>query len=324
MGVNIIGRYVWLVDTLCRHKRLTFQEISNLWQESGLGYGDPLPLRTFHHHQRAIKDIFDVYIECDRRNGYQYYIDNPQRLEGSALRKWLVSSYATLNQIQADHQLEGRIIFEDIPSGQTWLTHIAAAMRGNRVLRITYRGFGRAESTTFEIEPYCLKVVRRRWYVVARCPYYARQNKMADRPHHTEYRVYALDRISDIADTEQTFSLSEDFDPQVYFAGCCGVMTSEGPVERVVVRAYGAMADYLRTLPLHESQQELEVGPDSVRFAYRVKPTLDFYQLLLAQGSQLEVVEPAYVRREMQQLVEELAARYRREPEEGAAVGAES
>lgn len=52
MAANLFGRYVWLIDTLRRYKRLTFQEISELWQESGLGYGEELPLRTFHNHQR--------------------------------------------------------------------------------------------------------------------------------------------------------------------------------------------------------------------------------------------------------------------------------
>lgn len=97
MAANLFGRYVWLVDILQRHKRLTFQEINDLWKESDLGYGDDLPLRTFHNHQKAIKDIFDVYIECDKKDGYRYYIDEPERLEGNNLRGWLISSYATLN-----------------------------------------------------------------------------------------------------------------------------------------------------------------------------------------------------------------------------------
>ena len=67
MAANIFGRYVWLIDILLRYKSLTFQEISELWKESGLGYGEEMPLRTFHNHRNAIKDIFDVYIECDRK-----------------------------------------------------------------------------------------------------------------------------------------------------------------------------------------------------------------------------------------------------------------
>ena len=150
MAANLFGRYVWLIDTLRRYKRLTFQEISELWQDSGLGYGEELPLRTFHNHQKAIKDIFDVYIDCDRKDGYRYYIDEPERLKGNNLQSWLISSYATLNQIQADNKLEDRIIFEDIPSGQTWLTPIAEAMRRNHVLSITHQGFGKPEPSMFE------------------------------------------------------------------------------------------------------------------------------------------------------------------------------
>ena len=310
MAANLLGRYVWLVDVLLRHKRLTFKEISALWQESGLGYGDPFPVRTFHNHQKAIKDIFDVYIECDRKNGYRYYIDEPERLKGNNLRSWLISSYATLNQIYADNKLEERIIFENIPSGQTWLTLIATAMRNNHVLLITHQGFGKPEPNTFEIEPYFLKVVKRRWYVVARSPYYSERHKQKGNKPNDVYLVYALDRISDIQDTGKTFKMKKDFDVNRYFEGCCGVITSDEPVQRIVLRAYGGFADYLRTLPLHESQQILAEDDESTLFEYHLKPTFDFYQLVLAQGDQVEVVEPEPVRDEMRNFAQNMLNYY--------------
>lgn len=302
MAANIFGRYVWLIDILRRYKRLTFKEICSLWQESGLSYGEKLPLRTFHRHQDAIKDIFDVYIECDKKDGYRYYIDEPERLESNNLYNWLISSYSTLNQIKADSKLENRIIFENIPSGQTWLTHIAEAMRNNRVLSITYHGFGKSESTTFDIEPYCLKVAHRRWYVLARSPYYSERNKEKGVKPYDVFRIYALDRIMDIKDTDKTFTMNKDFDAAKYFEGCCGVITSDEPLQRIVVRAYDNFVDYLRTLPLHESQRELSSDEESTLFEYHLKPTFDFYQLILAQANQLEIIEPKAVREEMRGL----------------------
>lgn len=310
MAANLLGRYVWLVDVLLRYKRLTFKEISELWQESGLGYGEPLPLRTFHNHQNAIKDIFDVYIECDRKDGCHYYIDEPERLTGNHLRSWLISSYAVLNQIQADNKLEGRIIFENIPSGQTWLTAIAESMRHNHVISIKHRGFGKPEPNTFEIEPYCLKVVKRRWYVVARNPYYSGRNKEKGIKPNDVYLVYALNRILDVQDTGQTFQMKKDFDVDRYFEGCCGVITSNEPVQRIVLLAYGGFADYLRTLPLHESQREIEGDDESTLFEYHLKPTFDFYQLVLAQGDQVEVLEPGPVRNEMRNFVQNMLNYY--------------
>lgn len=311
MASNLIGRYVWLVDTLRRHKRLTFQEINELWQESGLGYGDVFPKRTFHNHQKAIADLFDVDIECDRKDGYRYYLSEPERLEGNNLRSWLISSYATLNQIQADSKLENRIVFEDIPSGQTWLTCIADAMRHNKVLRITHQGFGKQEPSTFEIEPYLLKVTRRRWYVVGRSPYYSERNEAKGIEPKDVYRVYALDRIWDIQETGKTFVLNNDFDAKRYFEGCCGIITSSAKTERIVIRAFHDFADYLRTLPLHESQQELGGDDNSTLFEYHIKPTFDFYQLALAQGDQMEVLEPESVRSKMHRLLANMMQLYR-------------
>jgi len=134
MAANIFGRYVWLIDTIRRHKRLTFEEINSLWKQSGLSYGDndDLPLRTFHNHRKAIADIFDVDIDCDVKDGYRYYINDPEQLEDDGLRSWLIDSYSVLNQIQADKKLQGRIIFEDIPSGHEWLTTITQAMRDGK------------------------------------------------------------------------------------------------------------------------------------------------------------------------------------------------
>lgn len=310
MAANIFGRYVWLIDILLRYKSLTFQEISELWKESGLGYGEEMPLRTFHNHRNAIKDIFDVYIECDRKNDYRYYIDEPGRLRGNNLRGWLVSSYATLNQIQVDCRLEERIIFEDIPSGQTWLTRIAEAMRYDQVLSITHQGFGKPEPSTFEIEPYCLKVVKRRWYVLARSPYYSERNKEMGVNPSDVYYTYALDRIQDIQETGKTFHMNKDFDVNRYFEGCCGVITSNEPLQRIVLLAYGGFADYLRTLPLHESQHEIESDDESTLFEYQLKPTLDFYQCVLAMGEQVEVLEPESVRNEMRNFAQNMLNNY--------------
>lgn len=310
MSANLFGRYVWLMDILRRYKRLTFQEINELWQESGLGYGEELPLKTFHNHKKAIKDIFDVYIECDRKDGYRYYIDEPERIEGNNLRNWLISSYATLNQIQADNKLEDRIIFEEIPSGQTWLTCIADAMRRNHVLSIMHQGFGKPEPSTFDIEPYFLKVVKRRWYVVARSPYYSERNKEQGFKPSDVYLVYALDRISDIQDTGKTFKMKKDFDVHSYFEGCCGVITSNESPQKIVLRAYNGFADYLRTLPLHESQREIGSDDESTLFEYHLKPTFDFYQLVLAQGDQVEVLEPDPVREEMRNLAQNILDYY--------------
>ena len=318
MPANQFGRYVWLVDTLRRYKHLSFKEINDKWKQSGLSYGDEddLPLRTFHNHRKAILDIFKIDIEIDRKvKGYKYHISNPRELENDGLRSWLVDSYATLNQIQADNGLKDRIEFEDIPSGHTWLTVFLQAMRENRVVEITHQGFGKEHPNTFEIEPYCLKVVKRRWYIIANNPYYVALNRKHkgedDYKHRKEIRPYGLDRIKEVRITDKTFVMKKSFSMKKYYDGCTGVIPSDDRIEHVVIRAYVHAPDYLRTLPLHESQRELGSDEESTTFSYDVKLTYDFLQLIMQQGDQVEVLEPKKLRDQMRDLARTLTSYYK-------------
>jgi hypothetical protein len=319
---NLLGRLVWLVDLIRRKKKISFQNINQEWLRSGLNSSEDndLSIRTFHNHCDAIRTIFNIDIVCEKCGQYRYYIENPEDLENDNFRNWLVDSYATLNQIQADKRLEGRILFENIPSGHDWLTTITDTMRKNRVLRITYQGFGRDYADTFEIEPYYLKVVNRRWYLIGRSPYYSERNRRKNREQGNKelpedvYRVYALDRITNIEDTDQTFTMNKHFSIDDFFEGCCGIfIDKEQPIERIVIKAYDNGPDYLRTLPLHESQVELSVDDEGTLFEYHLKPSFDFYQLLLSQADQIEVVEPESVRNEMRNFAKNILSYYERE-----------
>ena len=67
---NLFNRYVWLVDIIYRRGEITFEEINEYWQRSLLNMdGEDIPLRTFHNHRKAIEQMFDINIECDKRNG---------------------------------------------------------------------------------------------------------------------------------------------------------------------------------------------------------------------------------------------------------------
>jgi len=316
MPANKFGRYVWLIDTFRRYKHLSYKEVSDKWQKSGLSYGDgdELPLRTFHNHRKAILDIFNIIIEIDPEvKGYKYHIVNPEDVEGDGFRCWLIDSYATLNQIQADNKLRDRIIYEDIPSGHTWLTVFMQAMRENKVLSITHQSFGKYNADTFEIEPYCLKVVKKRWYIIANNPYYEKLNKQKEQGSswHKEILTYGLDRITQVTILDKTFEIKKDFNVKKYFEGCAGIIASNDPIEHVVLKAYDQTPDYLRTLPLHESQKEICRKKNFTTFSYDVKLTYDFLQLIMQQGSQVEVLEPKRLRDMMRTLAKTLTAYYK-------------
>lgn len=74
---HLFNRYIWLVDTLYRHPRLSLEQINDLWQQASINDSEEeFPKRTFHNHRKAIEEMFGILIECDRQDGYEYYIRN--------------------------------------------------------------------------------------------------------------------------------------------------------------------------------------------------------------------------------------------------------
>ncbi len=295
-AATLFNRYVWLVDTIYRAGRITFEEINERWQRSSLNEtGEELPLKTFHNHKNAIQQMFDINIECNRKGGYLYYIEHAEDMERGGVRTWLLNTFAVNHLINESHHLKRRILFEEIPSGQRFLTQIIEAMRDNRTLEMTYQSFWNETAHTFEVAPYCVKVFRQRWYVLA-C------STSDDR-----LRIYALDRIRELRTSEHLFVLPEDFDPQAYFVDSLGVVVDGNcKPERVRVRVLGIQRQYLRTLPLHASQQETEITDNSSVFEFYLRPTFDFEQELLTHAAntdgQIEVLQPQWLREEMRQV----------------------
>ncbi|MDO4163515.1 MAG: WYL domain-containing protein [Bacteroides sp.] len=293
MAKDLFNRYIWLVDTIYRTGRITFEEINERWVRTEMSGGKEIPLRTFHNHRQAIEDVFDINIECNKKGGYYYYIENREDMERGGVRNWLLNTFAVNNLINESHKLKNRILFENIPSGQKFLTSIIEAMRDNQVLQITYQSFERSEPSVFNIEPYCVKVFRQRWYVVARAPYY------------DAIRIYALDRMLALSLAGEEFEYPDTFDSQVYFNSSYGIIVDEEyDVERVRLRVYGNQCKYIRALPLHHTQQEVETTEEYADFEYLLRPTYDFCQEVLSHGSSMEVLKPDWLRQDVQETVE--------------------
>ena len=286
MAADLFNRYIWLVDNILRagERGITFEEINRRWMRSQYNdTGDNYPERSFHRHKNAIKEMFDIDIECDKRTGC-YTIANADDMNQGGVRTWLLNTFAVNNLINESHHLKRRILFEEIPSGQKYLTTIIEAMRDGLTVLLTYQSFNRNEPSTFEVHPYCVKVFKQRWYMVAYSPYY---NKL---------RIYALDRVLEVETTETAFKVPKNFDAKEYFADSFGIIVDENyKVESVEVKVVGRQREYIRTLPLHPSQQEVETAEDYSVFSFRLRPTFDFVQELRRYGSEAEVLAPQWL-----------------------------
>ena len=160
----LFKQYIWLVETIRNAKRITLAEINRKWVDTDMSCGVEMARTTFFRYKEAIQDIFGLIIECDRKNGYEYYIENEEVLEEDSVQNWMLSTMSISNMIGENVSMQNRILLESVPSGNGILQEIIKAMRDNRRVMITYRRYGAAAASSFSAAPYCVKLFRRRWY----------------------------------------------------------------------------------------------------------------------------------------------------------------
>ena len=284
MAKNYFNRYVWLIDIINRFGHITLPEINRLWQRSTLNtYGEPLAERTFHNHRLAIMETFGIDIQNDRGQGY--FIVNGEDWESSGVRQWLLESFSLSNMMHETVGMRDRIIFEEIPSSKRWLSVIVNAMKDNKALILTYQSYNRTEPHTFDAFPFCLKLFKQRWYMLAGSEAY-------EHP-----RIYSLDRIIDVKESDVDFFVPQGFDAREFFRDHFGIIIGDDvPVETIKLKVEASQVKYYRSLPLHHSQREIETTSDYSIFEYHLATTFDFWQEVLSKGDTVEVLEPSEFR----------------------------
>lgn len=297
--INSVSRTsIWLVNVLLNYQRISLSEISKLWSDDiEISKGEP-----FHRIrlQRAISstlDMFGIVIECDRRDGYRYYIAANENLKAA---EWLISSHAINSAIVQSRQMSERILIEEIPSGQQYLSIIVDAMHHCHPLEMDYRKFADSDTVTCYLEPYCVKLSKQRWYMLGR------------KDHRDHLQVFALDRIQRLRIlSDEQVEIPVHFSAQKYFAYYFGVHTGgDLRPSSIRIRANKFWSNYLRTLPIHHSQCEVRTTQDWAEFQFAMATTPDLVNHLLSYGPGVEVLEPHSLREQMRDNVQQMALLY--------------
>ena len=313
---DYLRRHIWILSELYQNpKGLTYKEFAGRWKQSSQNFlGTPLPKRTFQDCLRAIEETFDIDISSDARNGYRYRIVQRDWLKNDRVKDWLLSAFAVNELLQDSRGLRERVMYENIPSGNDYLLEVLKAMRENRLLAVTYQDYYDKEPREILLEPYCVRVFRQRWYVVGVMENEPKGEEPTELTNQGRIRRYALDRIVTLEPTDITFKIPQDFSVDDYFADAFGIIVEpeEYDIETIRLKVYDInhRREYLRSLPLHHSQREIEQTANYSVFELRLAPTYDFIQAILAMGNEVEVLTPEYVRQEIKWRITEMHQRY--------------
>lgn len=277
--------YIWLINTIARGP-ISREVINEKWAHSPVNdyKQDYIPESNFHRWKNTIELLFDIQIKCNSNN--EYYIEKAADLRGANMRTRMLNLMSMNSLLKDCKELNRQILFEPVPAGEQFLAPIIEALRDKHAIQMTYQGFDKTHPSTFVVEPYCLKMFKQRWYLLAYSPDMDRK------------LVYALDRMHEVEITKQKYELPNDFDAELYFKNAYGVTVLESQPERIIISIDEGQAKYLRTLPLHPSQKEEERNEEYSVFSYYVVPTFEFCQELYQYGSDVEVLAPEKLRQE--------------------------
>ena len=277
--------YIWLINTIARGP-ISREMINEKWAHSSVNdyKQDYIPESNFHRWKNTIELLFDIQIKCNSNN--EYYIEEAADMRGANMRTRMLNLMSMNSLLKDCKELNRQILFEPVPAGEQFLAPIIEALRDKRAIQMTYQGFDKTHPSTFVVEPYCLKMFKQRWYLLAYSPDMDRK------------LVYALERMHEVDITKQKYELPNDFDAEFYFRNTYGVSFAEEQPEEVKISISAGQANYLRTLPLHPSQKEEERNEEYSVFSYYVVPTFEFCQELYQYGSDVEVLAPEKLRQE--------------------------
>lgn len=299
MKRDLFGRYVWLVDTIRREKRISFEEIAKRWDEQPGSKGAFLALRTFHNHRRAIYELFGLRIVCDRANSNRYYIAGAESDPTVQLKIWMLQRLCYGDADRCTRRIAERVILDSTPEEKFGLNLIIDAMEEGTVLKTVYSMPISDSKSTILVAPYCVRYWHSQWFLVGK-------DIDTGRIHS-----FNLNRMISIVPIDMRFVYPADFSPRDYFRNTFGMeIDAERTPERICLKVGGSTRHKFRSCPLHESQREVESLGDYSVFEYFLAAGPEFFRAVLAYGDDIEVLSPSTLREEVGRKVLDLASRY--------------
>lgn len=297
-----IRRWAWLLEMLGHSLPLTFDEINERWQHTYLSGGEPMTKQMLKRDREAIAEAYGFEVVCQKNNGFRYTLEDSERLYSDDMELRMLQVISVTNVLNDGTKLGNKLMTEIFPMGVEHLMAVSDALNNDCEMKIRYQSFKSKVMMDHEVQPYLLKVYRRRFYLYG---------KLLSGKHKDEGICLALDRMHNIIVTPVIFPCPKVESLQEAFVCTVGAtLYDDSKIETVQVRAWGYLQDYLTTLPFVETQRMVSRGEGWTLFEWRVRLNYEFYQELFHEYEQLEVVGPPEVREQVRQRAMAMAARH--------------
>jgi predicted DNA-binding transcriptional regulator YafY len=144
-----------------------------------------------------------------------------------------------------------------------------------------------------------LKEYQNRWYVVG---------IIGD---SEDFRTFGIDRIEGLKIIPETFKVNPKLNPAEMFERTIGLVYSIGTPQKVVLSFTPTQGRYIKTLPLHASQEILVDNEKECRISLYVIPNYELNQEILKHGNAVKVIEPKWLADEIKGILKDALNNYK-------------
>ncbi len=293
-----LTRYLLIIKRL-RKSPATFQEISDyLQRESELQeYNFSISKRTMQRDIGDVLSIFGIQIEYDFSRKVYFIADDGQ----TDWNNRMLEAYEMFDALRLSDKVSSNVYFDNRKAqGAEHLHGILYAIKNRRVIRFDYQKFWEDEKTRRTGEPYALKEFKNRWYVLLR--------DLKDKT----VKSFGLDRISELEITNSTFKQDSGFSAKEHFRNSFGIISPHDDEPQEIILSFDPVqGKYLKSQPLHETQEILIDDVKETRIRLKVYVTHDLVMELLSFGDNVKVLKPDNLAIEIREVVKRSLDNYK-------------
>lgn len=250
--------------------------------------------------QRDIKEIRNVFgIDIAYSKSQKGYFISQNENENMNFQRML-EAFDVFNSLNLAQDLTPFIHLEKRrPQGTENLYGLLHAIKNRLQIKFTYQKFWEEELSQRLVEPYALKEFKNRWYIMAKD---SKDNNI---------KSFALDRLTNLEITNQAYQYPDNYSIEQNYRYCFGIISPNDQKPQDIILSFDPFqGKYIKTLPLHETQQVLLDNDEEMRIKLKLCLTHDLLMELLSFGDNMKVIEPKSLADQIKQAHEKAFSRY--------------
>lgn len=299
-----ISRYLLILKKLKVKPYSTYEELQTYienqfdylqMQDDNLQIG--FSKRTLQRDIKEIRNVFGIDIEYSKSQK-GYFISQNENENMNFQR--MMEAFEMFNSLNLAQDLTPFIHLEKRrPQGTENLYGLLHAIKNRLQIKFTYQKFWEEELSQRLVEPYALKEFKNRWYIMAKD---SKDNNI---------KSFALDRLTNLEITNLNYQYPDNYSIEQSYRYCFGIISPNDEEPQDIILSFDPFqGKYIKTLPLHDTQQVLVDNDEEMKIKLKLCLTHDLVMELLSFGDNLKVIEPKSLADQIKQAHEKAYRQY--------------